>query len=432
MVTMLLALTITIALEGFLSFLTTEYRMVHRTYSYGSGIYLAEAGVEEGIAMINNGNSSWAGNGWYSLGSDSYTKTITNFTSSTGGSIGQYTVNVLNSTNNNPVIICTGTVDTASSSIASAGTTNITRVVKAILGKRAIFQWGLLAENLIDLNGNNATTDSYDSSDTTSTYSDYDFSDGFGKYEASKHKDNGDVATNSGITNSVSVGNADILGHVATGPGGTATVGPNGYVGSLSTHPNGVIQPDRISSSMNVNLPLPTVPFSSGTSLGSVSSSTTIAGSAGSTPVDYVASSVSLSGSEKLKFTGYSRIWVTGNISTTGNALIELHDGAKVEIYVAGSVSIAGNGVQNDDGPPANFQLYALGSASTSITGNGEFTGVVYAPGSAVTIGGNGEVNGAVVGNTITLSGNANFHYDEALRNNGPSRGYSILAWQEL
>jgi hypothetical protein len=36
-----------------------------------------------------------------------------------------------------------------------------------------------------------------------------------------------------------------------------------------------------------------------------------------------------------------------------------------------------------------------------------------------------------VVANSITLGGNVNFHYDEALRNFGGS-GYLVATWREL
>jgi hypothetical protein len=429
MMTLLIALVVMIAVEGFLTFLTTEYRMVTRTYSYGSAVYLAEAGVEEGFAMLNYGSGAWAANGWSSLNTTNYTKTASSFTSNDGSVVGKYVINVFGATGNNPVLVCTGIVDVSHASIDSR-TTNITRAVKAILGNRATFRWGLLARSTIDLNGNNADLDSFDSSD--SSHSNWQGS--YGIYDSSKRNDNGDAATNAGITNSIAAGNANIYGHVATGSGGTVSVGSNGFVGSLTDHPNGVIQSDRVSHSISVDLSLPTVPFTSGSTIsGNISSDYSIVGSGSSLPSDkIITGSISLSGNEILSCSGYSRIYVQGSVNTEGNAKIYLYPGAKVELYVAGSISLAGNGVQNDAGTADKFQVYNLGGYSTAISGNGAFTGVVYAPGSAVSIGGNGTVNGAVVGNTITLDGNAAFHYDEALKKTGPTRGYSILTWQEL
>ena len=61
---------------------------MHRTYSYDNAIYLAEAGVEKGIAMLNYGANNWAANGWSNLGgATNYTKTTAGFTSVGDGSV---------------------------------------------------------------------------------------------------------------------------------------------------------------------------------------------------------------------------------------------------------------------------------------------------------------------------------------------------------
>jgi hypothetical protein len=185
---------------------------------------------------------------------------------------------------------------------------------------------------------------------------------------------------------------------------------------------------------MSVDLQPATVPFSSGINLGSISTSTTLNGGA-SDPVDYIATSISLASSRTLTFAnGYTRLHVTGNISVTGNASIVVNAGSKVEIYVGGTVNLAGNGVANNSGTADKFQVYVIGNGSVSISGNGQLIGVVYAPDSAVSLNGggsNGTVVGAIVGYTITLDGHMNFHYDEALRKTGPTRGYSVVSWQE-
>ena len=49
-----------------------------------------------------------------------------------------------------------------------------------------------------------------------------------------------------------------------------------------------------------------------------------------------------------------------------------------------------------------------------------------------MTINGNGSVAGSVVANNITLTGNANFHYDESLGNFGGGNPLRISRWREL
>src|SRR5690606_13992543 len=73
-----------------------------------------------------------------------------------------------------------------------------------------------------------------------------------------------------------------------------------------------------------------------------------------------------------------------------------------------------------------------LGAQLLHIAGNGDLRAVVYAPNAEVKINGNGNVMGSVVGNTITLTGNAAFHYDESLSDFGDNAGFSISKWREL
>ncbi len=433
-ITIVLSLVIMIALDGLMILLTTEYRMVTRTAAYGSALYVAEAGVEEGVAMLNYGNSNWSANGWSSSGS-SYVKTVNNFSSlNNGSSIGSYSVVLSSITSTNPTVVCTGIVSAVGTTVSGASNTNVSRTVEVILSPRAMFQWGLLAQNQIDLQGNNITVDSFDSSNPS--YSSWT-TNGFGTYTSSKDKDNGDVASNAGVTNTISVGNAGIYGHVATGLGGTATVGPNGFVAALGQATNGVIDSNRVSHSMDVALTPPTLPtsFSPIWSWSSINDGTVLYGGS-SSPVDYRVNSINLSSSDQLVIhSGYVRLYVTGNTSITGNAGIVVYPGAKLEIYSGGSASIGGNGVANNDGRAYNFQFYELNSSSVSIAGNGQLTGVVYAPQSNLTISGGGSSGSAVgsfVGNNITMNGHVDFHYDEALKNHGPTRGYSVVAWQEL
>ena len=77
---------------------------------------------------------------------------------------------------------------------------------------------------------------------------------------------------------------------------------------------------------------------------------------------------------------------------------------------------ISGNGIVNAAGNAANCQLWGLPSlTSLTYSGNGTFIGTVYSPEAVCTLTGNGDMSGAVVGKSVTLGGNGNFHYDEAL-----------------
>jgi hypothetical protein len=86
-----------------------------------------------------------------------------------------------------------------------------------------------------------------------------------GRYDVTKAGDKGDVASNDGVVNTVSIGNANIYGKVYTGPGGTATVGINGGVGEHSWQAaNDGIQPGWYYNNANFTFPKISLPYDSG------------------------------------------------------------------------------------------------------------------------------------------------------------------------
>src|SRR5262249_7147258 len=87
-----------------------------------------------------------------------------------------------------------------------------------------------------------------------------------GLYDSTKRRARGDVAVNSSLLNSLSVGNANIYGSVATGPKGSVAVGANGVVGDLAWHAGGNIgiEPGMDRNDMNVDFQDVQPPFNGG------------------------------------------------------------------------------------------------------------------------------------------------------------------------
>jgi hypothetical protein len=121
-----------------------------------------------------------------------------------------------------------------------------------------IFAKGMVAKDSIDMNGNNVTTDSFDSLDPAYSTN--------GAYYAPWHRSNGDVAVNASVTNSLSAGNANIWGHVSVGPTGTISIGPNGSIGDLAWHNGGYngVQSGYTANDMNVSFPDVKEPWTGG------------------------------------------------------------------------------------------------------------------------------------------------------------------------
>jgi hypothetical protein len=103
----------------------------------------------------------------------------------------------------------------------------------------------------------------------------------------------------------------------------------------------------------------------------------------------------------------------------------------------ATTAALGGDGVWNLGGNATNFFYYGLPSnEKLAVSGNGSFTGVIYAPEADLQLNGGGkdvvDFIGASVTKTATLNGHFNFHYDEALSKNAPAASYAIQSWNEI
>jgi hypothetical protein len=172
----------------------------------------------------------------------------------------------------------------------------------------------------------------------------------------------------------------------------------------------------------------------------------------GATPgsVRYKMNKITLNGSsDKLTIQGdptkitYVDIWVTGDVSVTGNGQIYSDPNVVVNMYVAGDVDLEGlgvaNGSANTDSRPGNFLLFGIkptdgSTKDVTMGGNGNMEASLYAPDSAVEIkgGGNsGSFSGSVVGKSVFMNGVTTVHYDEALARSGLVNDYRIISWVE-
>jgi len=447
-----LALTIIIValtglmLASYLRLVKAQNYNTARSQAWNSAVPVIEAGVEDALTHINLHTNALAIDGWQSAA---------------GGSIywiqrevpeGHYLVTISNWNpnvpSNQPVIESRGYV-TMPYLVASAegpflalgggsgggapSTTYLARGVRVRAAQDRIFTKGLVADGKIDMNGNNIKSDSFDSTDPKYNTN--------GKYDSSKIKDGGDVATNSGLTNSLNVGNADIMGKVSTGPGGSIKIGNNGVIGSKDYVSNpanqGTVQTGWSKDDMNVSFPpvknVPTggVPPTSGSVNGT--SYTYVLGS-GTFQMD----TLNLTGQKTMRVTGNAVLYVVGNVNISGNAGIEIAPDASLMMFVGGSsTSISGNGFVNESGNTLKLEYWGLPSnTSIDLGGNAGFVGAVYAPQADLRFNGGGNTTtdfiGGAVTKTATLNGHFNFHYDEALKKLGPFKGYVASSWDEM
>jgi hypothetical protein len=408
-----------VALVGYLRLISVQQNMLNRAQSWNFAMPIAEAGVEEALSHLHNyaHGSNLIGDGWGISSGNLYFKS-----------------NYLGSDNFETTILANGSF--APVTITSRGSVQlppsanvIQRTIQVIATRNSMFPKGMVAKGQIDFSGNNVMTDSFDSEDP--------FYSNNGKYDPNKAKDHGDVGTNSGLVNSINDGNANIHGNAATGPGGTVAIGPNGAIGDADWNRfHSGIQPGHVTDDMNVSFPDVTLPYTSGSAPGS--------GRVNGVNYDYALgagayymSSLSMSGQKNMVVTNKATLVVGGSFSMSGNAKIVITNGGSLKLYVNGSADIGGNGVANYTGNATNFFFYG-GTNCTSLkfSGNGEFTGAIYAPNAAFTLGGGGNNStdfiGASVTSTVKMNGHFNFHYDEALGRYGAQSEFIVTSWREL
>ncbi len=130
---------------------------------------------------------------------------------------------------------------------------------------------------------------------------------------------------------------------------------------------------------------------------------------------------------------GIVRLYVTGNVLLSGSGKVSIRPGGSLEVFVAGSVSVTGNGIENLSGLAENSVWYGLPTSTDwKGGGSGDFIGVVYAPQADFIFNGNPTYVGAFLANTITTGGSGDVHYDEDLGTGISLLSYTVQSCQPL
>ena len=505
------ALILTLVIIGFVAlslstyFLLTqgEYFSVQRSQVWNSAIVMAEAGVEDALALINKNQgqfgalSTWTATAlsadhWDTDNQTLYHSvynwpnvvgTIYHVRRSPDTNAGYYDVYVnsgLSGTNNGPAIVSIGTVywniagpggGSSSNGFTVSYTGNPVRKIFVQTKLDGLVKGNLSAISSVNFNGNNVTLDSFDSGDayhsdwqTSMTYHGTNF---YGTYpaipmtlvtdpnnpsEIYKRKDNAYVTTDGSLVDNQ---NADLYGYANTGPGGSVTVGPSGSIGDVNWVPTQGAQAGHVLNDMNVIYPSVVLPTNFPSSDNS--------GSTGIKPGGNGTSYNGISFQYWITNSGYYRIDGKGNgggglkdsvyVNATNvflylpygltykgnpqNSTMYVDTNSDVTIYTGSQFDTSGNtGINNVSQYAPSFAIFGLpGCTGIAIGGSGNIVAYVYAPQAFLQIGGNGGAYaavGAFVVNNIQLNGSMSFHYDEALKLLGPSRGYIPAVWQEV
>lgn len=429
-VAMLLSAVIAIAITSYVQLGRTAGTISNRAFYNNAAMNIAEAGIEQAMWSINrmiadDGAMSPAWDDWKTDDNINYIRAFKNF--SLGQNVSSYVnvhVELLNFKGQVEPKVTTRSVLTPVRGAA------IEKWVRVELQRASVFANGLVAKKEVLFRGNNPTVDSWNSG----WHPDPSESKNI-PYDSTSKNDAGSVGSISVTVDNVSVKNADIYGYVSTGKFEPA-IGPQGLIGPFGTPKNTIVE-GHTSTDFTANFDPVTQP-TGGTALGVINGPGTI------TAGTYSVTSISVAGApgSNLVIEGDVVLHVSGDIKFTGNGGIVIKTGASLTIYCPGTIDIAGNGVLNGGSTaataqqPAKFQIWGTDNdaslQSISIAGNGVLSGVVYAPNASVKINGNGDVFGSVIANNIDVTGEALFHYDEALSNFGGDNPFRLKGWNEL
>ena len=515
LMTVVITALIGFLLAAYLTLVTSQNGANFRSQCWNSAMPIVEAGVEEALAHLNSQRGMTNGpldvNGWEpsgttytisrTIGDSKYTVTILNYV------VGDPTVHpYVESRGYVPMPLAIGSAQGLLMAQANGGTPSTSYLARGVRAKTIrdfIFSKGMVAKDSIDLKGNNISTDSFDSTDPNYSTD--------GNYDPAKANDNGDIAVNSSLTNSMSVGNANIAGHVSVGPGGIIDIGAQGAVGSAEwlKAGNTGVEPGWSTDDMNVSFD-DVIVFTGGQALpggGWVTNTTYTVSSNNSSSTSYsypatcggtvgtntvtannypighpgpVTTNYNFNGSIKnftyITYTcstvvsttnaistatyydyvfdkevseGYSGHTLSGTVYIAANVKVSITDtlditaltikkGASLNLYSsAPKVALSGNTTANSDGSADSFAFWGTKDVKQiAFSGNADFTGTIYAPEANFILNGSGsdviDFIGASITKTVTMNGNFNFHYDEALRKIGPFRAYIVTAWNEM
>jgi len=457
-VALLLAAIVAICLTSYIQLSTQATTMSYRSLYAGVAMNSAESGLEQAMWSINKkkAGSTTAWDGWDTTSGTTARRTFSLGTVDGGGTV---TVKVLVSDRN---LSTTSPYAIARAIVIPVRGDTIEKWIKITLHQRSFFSNGLVAKKGITFSGNNPSVDSYNSAN--------------GIYTPSPSTVNrfprGSAGSTSVVTDSLYVGNADIFGPVSIGSSDYSAlkVGSQGKVTSDFNAAGGTIDYSLVSTGFTASFDVYNYTPSTSTGLGTVKNTDLLLPVNLTDPTDtnsetgvvtyyYTASSISNTNAKITVRPGYNvALIVSGSIDIGGSsgAIVVSSTNTNgvlltstLNIYAAGDVTIAGNGATNSlttttgttttttVNRPQDLMIWGTSTTSQTIkvAGNGELSAVVYAPNAAIEAKGggtSGSLYGAFVGNTVKMTGNDAFHYDESLKDLDLGEPLGIDKWDEF
>jgi hypothetical protein len=127
----------------------------------------------------------------------------------------------------------------------------------------------------------------------------------------------------------------------------------------------------------------------------------------------YVKGDLTTAGLAHMVVDGHASLYVDGSIESAGERRIELRPGATLDLYIAGSLSHAGEIAFGDPDRPSAFRMFVGGTDDVLVAaGLQNYSGLIYAPHARVSFAGETNVRGAIFAKSISYAGD--LHVDFA------------------
>ncbi len=369
-----------------------EVRMAHQSFHMNSSLNLAEGAAERALHAIHN-------EFWTDWSVESSNMVMDPIVRDLGGGVTGTMQARVEDLATLPTIFATGIIQVPNQP-------EIRRELVISLEQRTFFRNALTANEII-FQGGNTFVDSYNSE--AGLY-DYD----------TNRNDQAILATTS--VDSINVGNAHILGYVATG-GGLPSVGMSGTILGFDS-PEGIsIDLNRITTDFSSSFPPVAPPNTYHGELGVIDRDISLpleGHVAENAHFVYQADSINIR-NNTITIDSDVVLHVTGDVSIGGNSgSIHIMAGANAILYVDGDMDVGGRGTDNQNNRPSELLIYGSSNADQSfaLAGQSDWLAAIYAPNANVELkrtGNDGKFHGAVVADSIAIQGGYHFHYDESL-----------------
>lgn len=384
-------LLLMLSIIGIASLMTsdTEVDISGNSQQSISAFYLADAGVERVLAILQDSVSWRDGIVGEQLGR------------------GTYSVEVYDSVTypylqSKVMVRSIGMVDEAKSTI------------EAIFAPRyrTPFQYGAYGRDGFNMNGG-GMIDSYDSDLGSYASQAVNGPDGNAYMFA---RENGHIRSEGEIT---LAGNAQLHGDAITGPTGDFTFGGGTGMYGDSVRNDFPFPVDSI--------PQADVDYAEANN--DALTNMTLTGSASYDPVTNVLNAGS---GDSIIFSTGTYYFSTVDFNSGGNLVLE--PGADVTIYVTGYWDTSGGSIINTDGVAGNLHIYSTGT-DFDFSGGAYLCAAIFAPNAEMVVTGGSHFFGSVIGRSFVNGGGTTLHFDEALLRLGNDLlmvGYQLEGWKEL